>query len=143
MGASLFSSVDDESPIEEFTGLGLLPQSICAHYDTSRERRVAYFAALRAGSVPGFGLDHDAGRLHFVGTELQRVVSRRRGATASSLQLRDGTVVASRIEATSLGRSSPRDILTRGASGLSRRMRRIVGGLAAGPALPGAENEET
>lgn len=140
IGASVFGAVDETSPIEEHDGLGILPQSICVHFDVSRERREAYVAAVRAGGGPGFGIDHDAG-LHFIGTELHAVVSRRLGATASSLELRDGEVFATRLGATQLGRRSPRDLVACGASAFGRWLRRIRGVLALRPAASGADEK--
>lgn len=59
-------------------GLGLLPFSNCVHYERERDssRRSAYHDFLRAGMRPGYAAE-DGAALHFVGTELHRVVASR------------------------------------------------------------------
>jgi dipeptidase E len=64
-------------------GLGLLPYSNAVHYD-DEPRRAAYRAALADGMPAGFGTGNGAA-LHFVGTELARVVSSRPEARAYRL----------------------------------------------------------
>jgi dipeptidase E len=67
----------DAKPVR---GLGLLPWSNAVHYDDEK-RRCAFRAAIEDGMPPGYGVGNGAA-LHFVGTELARVVSSRREANA-------------------------------------------------------------
>jgi dipeptidase E len=62
-------------------GLGLLPFSNAVHYDDKPERRAAFVAAIADGLPPGYGIA-DSAALHFVGTELSRVVTSRPEARA-------------------------------------------------------------
>ena len=62
-------------------GLGFLPGSACPHYDGEAARRPRY-RELVASGFPG-GVDADDGvALHYLGTELQAVVTCREGAAA-------------------------------------------------------------
>jgi peptidase E len=62
--------------------LGFFPGSFCPHYDGEEHRRPVYRQLVAEGSLPsGYAADDLAG-LHFVGTELDSVVSARDGATA-------------------------------------------------------------
>ena len=54
-------------------GLGLLPWSNCVHYDGEPGRRAEYLAGVEDGMTPGYAAD-DGAALHFVGSELDRVV---------------------------------------------------------------------
>lgn len=72
--------------------LGLLPGSCCPHYDGEAERRPAYHRLLREGEiVPGFAID-DGAAIHFVNSEVHRVVASRRGATAYRVRMLNGAV---------------------------------------------------
>jgi len=62
-------------------GLGLLPFSNAVHYDDKPERRAAFLAAIADGMPAGYGTG-DGAALHFVGTELERVVASRPHAGA-------------------------------------------------------------
>jgi dipeptidase E len=62
-------------------GLGLLPFSNAVHYDEKPERRAAFLAAIADGMPAGYGTG-DGAALHFVGTELSRVVASRPQARA-------------------------------------------------------------
>jgi dipeptidase E len=61
--------------------LGFLPGSACPHYDGEERRRPVYTELVTRGLAPGIAADDDVG-VHFVGTELQEVVTSRAGATA-------------------------------------------------------------
>ena len=61
--------------------LGLLPGSACPHYDGEELRRPIYTQLVRDGFPAGIAADDDVA-LHYVGTELQEVVTTRAGATA-------------------------------------------------------------
>jgi peptidase E len=62
-------------------GLGFLAGSACPHYDGEERRRPVYTELVRAGLPAGLAAD-DGVALHFVGTELDQVVTSRPGATA-------------------------------------------------------------
>ena len=64
-------------------GLGLLPGSNAVHYD-DEPRRTAYRAAIADGMPAGYGAGNGAA-LHFVGTDLARVVTSRPAARAYHL----------------------------------------------------------
>jgi dipeptidase E len=61
--------------------LGLLRGSACPHYDSEERRRPVYTELVAGGFPPGVAADDDVG-LHYVGTELQEVVTARPGARA-------------------------------------------------------------
>jgi peptidase E len=62
-------------------GLGLLPGTLCVHYDGDPKRRPAYQRFVGDGGGPGFGVDVGAA-LHFVDGALREVVSSRPTARA-------------------------------------------------------------
>ncbi|UNO42799.1 peptidase E [Streptomyces sp. MST-110588] len=62
-------------------GLGLLPGSLCPHYDSEPGRRCGYRSALAAGALPGgWALDDGAAAL-FVDGHLAEAVTRKEGAS--------------------------------------------------------------
>lgn len=81
-------------PPERIRGLGMLPYSFTAHYDSEPERRDEFHRGIAAGLPAGYAAD-DGAALHFVGTELNRAVSSRPNATAYELGL-EGTRVVER-----------------------------------------------
>ena len=76
-------------------GLGLLPFSNCVHYEPRSGRRLAYHGLLRAGMRSGYAAEDGAG-LHFVGTELSRVVASRPAARGYRLDAMGERVVEMR-----------------------------------------------
>jgi peptidase E len=70
-----------EGPAREIEALGFLPWSSAVHYHEEKGRRAGFTAAVAAGMPPGYGTG-DSAALHFVGTELQEVVSSRAEARA-------------------------------------------------------------
>jgi peptidase E len=62
-------------------GLGFLPYSNAVHYDEKPERRAAFLEAIADGMPPGYGTG-DGAALHFVGSDLARVVTSRPHARA-------------------------------------------------------------
>jgi peptidase E len=63
-------------------GLGLLPGSMCPHFDSEPGRRPAYLRLVAEGGLPaGIAADDDCA-LHFRGTALAEAVSARDGAGA-------------------------------------------------------------
>ena len=83
-------------------GLGFLPGSHCPHYDGEAQRRPTYHKLISEGFPAGYAIDDDAG-VHFVGTEIADVVTSRKGATAYRVELADGQVVETPLEARSIG----------------------------------------
>jgi dipeptidase E len=79
-------------------GLGLLPWSNCVHYDGEPGRRASYREAVLDGMVPGYAAE-DGAALHFVGSELERVVSSRPRARAYRVEAVDGTARETRLRA--------------------------------------------
>jgi peptidase E len=84
------------------TGLGFLPGSACPHYDGEAERRPRYRELIQAGMPGGYAAD-DRVALHFRGTELAEVVAARDDGAAYRVELVDGKVVETRLEARPLG----------------------------------------
>jgi peptidase E len=74
--------------LEAMDCLGFLPGSACPHYDGEELRRPRYRELIDVGLSEGLAAD-DGAALHFVGTELQEVVSCRPGAAAYRVT-RDG-----------------------------------------------------
>jgi peptidase E len=70
-----------EGPARRLEGLGFLPWSNAVHYSDEPGRRTAYLNAVAGGMPPGYGVS-DAAALHFVGTDLNEVVSSRPEARA-------------------------------------------------------------
>jgi dipeptidase E len=83
-------------------GLGLLPYSNCVHYEPGSERRLAYHELIRAGMRSGYAAE-DGAALHFVDTELSRVVASRPEARGYRLDPLGERVVEMRIATTYLG----------------------------------------
>ncbi len=87
-------------------GLGLLPGSNSVHYDGERSRGCAYRRMLLDGMAPGLAAEDGTG-LHFVGPQLERVVSSRPGARAFRMRRVNGRVVKTALPAEYLGDDAP------------------------------------
>ncbi len=83
-------------------GLGLLDATACPHYDGEEERRPTYHRLIGEGLPWGYAAD-DGAALHFRGTELLEVVSSQAAAAAYRVELVDGRVVETRLQALFLG----------------------------------------
>ena len=71
-------------------GLGLLPGSLCPHYDSESLRRPRYQELVGSGELPGgYALDDGVGLL-FEGTELTSAVASLPGSSAFRLERRRG-----------------------------------------------------
>ena len=68
-------------------GLGLLPGSLCVHYNNEPERRAAYLQAVGEGIPGGYGLDDYAGLL-WEGEGTPAALTARRGAPATGGEAR-------------------------------------------------------
>jgi peptidase E len=90
-------------PPERVLGLGLLPWSNCVHYDAEPERSHEFRQAIAAGDIgPGYGAD-DGAALHFVGTELNEVVTSRRRSGAYLVEAVGGEAVETPLRTRYLG----------------------------------------
>ena len=83
-------------------GLGFIDATACPHYDGEEERRSTYHRLIGDGLQGGYAAD-DAAALHFRGTELLEVVSSDVAAAAYRVELVDGRVVETRLQARFLG----------------------------------------
>jgi dipeptidase E len=83
-------------------GLGLLPYSNCVDYDGEPGRRAAYRRLVGDGMIPGYAAD-DGVALHFVGTELARVVASRPGRLGWRVRRCGGDVVEEELDTVELG----------------------------------------
>jgi peptidase E len=93
-------------PPEQVDGLGLLPWSFTAHYDSEPSRRDEYHELLRRGMPSGYAAD-DGAALHFVGRGLHRVVASREGVAGYALRRGPDGVIEERLEADYLGEAQP------------------------------------
>jgi peptidase E len=74
-------------------GLGLLPGSLCPHYDSEPERRPGYLTAVNDRVLPGGWAVEDGAAGLFTDGRLVDVVTRKPGATLRRVSVRaDGTV---------------------------------------------------
>ena len=87
---------------QRLEGLGLLPFSNCVHYERGGSRRESYHRFLREGMRAGYAAE-DGAALHFIGTELSRVVASRPQARGYRLDVAGQRVVEMRIATTFLG----------------------------------------
>jgi peptidase E len=83
-------------------GMGLLPFSNAVHYDSNPERRTAYHRLMTEGMLDGYAAA-DGAALHFVGRDLERVVSSRPDALAYRVHWSRGKVVETPLETRYLG----------------------------------------
>jgi dipeptidase E len=81
--------------------LGFLPGSFCPHYDDEEHRRPRYYELLKDGFAEGYAADAGVG-LHFVDGELREAVACEEGSKAYRVNVRDGEVVETPIEARAL-----------------------------------------
>ena len=98
--ASITDSYGPLAPMHD--GLALLPHSACPHYDSERARRPTYHAMIGEGLPAGYAAD-DGAALHFVGDQLQEVVTSRPEAAAYWVEKQGGGVVEKRLPARYLG----------------------------------------
>ena len=80
-----------------FDGLGFLAGSHCPHYDGEKQRRPLYHRLISEGFPPGYAVDEDAA-IHFVGTDVHKVLSSRDDATAYYVQKTGDEVVETSLE---------------------------------------------
>jgi peptidase E len=88
--------------LEPTAYLGFLSGSYCPHWDDEEQRRPRYHELLKKGALPA-GLAADAGvGIHFVDGELREVVACDEGSRAYRLELRDGEIVETPLDARTL-----------------------------------------
>jgi peptidase E len=85
-------------------GLGLLPFSNSVHYESESDHGRAYHELLRSGMRPGYAAQ-DGAALHFVGTELKRVVASRPTARGFRIDANGDQVSQVGLATTFLGES--------------------------------------
>ncbi|CAN5479927.1 Type 1 glutamine amidotransferase-like domain-containing protein [soil metagenome] len=89
-------------PPEQIKGLGMLPWSFTAHYDSEHERRREFHRGIDCGMPAGYAAD-DGAAMHFVGDELHKVVSSRPNARGYSVRFDGRRVVEERLDTHYLG----------------------------------------
>jgi dipeptidase E len=87
-------------------GLGLLPGSLCVHYNDEPDRRAAYLDAVADGMPGGYGLDDYAG-LIWEGQGPPSAVTAQRGARAYQVSKSEDGVVESPLPARFLPAPAP------------------------------------
>jgi dipeptidase E len=79
-------------------GLGFLAGSMSVHWSLNPRRRLVYHQAIRDGMKPGYGVDDGAG-LVYKGRKLVEVVKARPDAGATRVELVDGEIVETSLDA--------------------------------------------
>lgn len=87
--------------------LGLVPGSMCPHYDGEAARRPRYHELIRSGRLPPGHAADDGVALHFIDRELHRAVSSRSGAKGYALEARAGEIVEAELAVELLGADAP------------------------------------
>jgi dipeptidase E len=84
--------------LDQMDYLGFLSGSFCPHWNDEEQRRPRYHELLVQGMAPGYAADAGVG-LHFLDGELREVVACEEGLKAYRVELRDGELVETPIEA--------------------------------------------
>ena len=87
--------------LDQMGCLGFLSGSFCPHYADEELRRPRYHELMRDGLAPGYAADAGVG-LHFVDGELREAVACEEGSRAYRVELREGDVVETPVEARTL-----------------------------------------
>jgi dipeptidase E len=85
-------------PLRPMECLGFLPGSFCPHFDDEELRRPRYHELVASGFPGGYAADAGVG-MHFVERELREVVACRVGTCAYRVELVNGEVVETPLEA--------------------------------------------
>jgi dipeptidase E len=72
--------------------LGLLPGSCCPHYDGEAQRRPSYHRLLASGEISTGVAIEDWTGVHYINTDIHRVITSKRGARAYSMRSAHGSV---------------------------------------------------
>ena len=73
-------------------GLGFLPGSCCPHYDGEAQRRPSLHKLLACGEISAGVAIEDWTGVHFIGDEIHKVVTSKRGARAYKMRAVHGSV---------------------------------------------------
>jgi dipeptidase E len=73
-------------------GLGFLPGSCCPHYDGEAQRRPSYHRLLAFGEISAGVAIEDWTGIHFIGSEIHKVIASKRGARAYRMRAAHGSV---------------------------------------------------
>ncbi len=110
-GICWFDSCVTDSFAESYVSLpalGMLKGSCCPHYDGGvlpgeKGRKATYHALLTGGELEsGYAIEEVTG-MHFVGHELKEVVTGKEGTAAYRVEITDGVVHETKLEARFLG----------------------------------------
>jgi peptidase E len=83
--------------------LGFLPGSCCPHYSGEPERRPAFHSLIHLGEIgPGVAIDDGTG-IHYLDTQVHRVIASRQGSTAYRLQVSGARVLEEPLPVEYLG----------------------------------------
>jgi peptidase E len=72
--------------------LGFLPGSCCPHYDGEAQRRPSYHRLLTAGEISAGVAIEDWTGVHYIGTEIHKVITSKRGSRAYSMRAVYGSI---------------------------------------------------
>ena len=72
--------------------LGFLPGSCCPHYDGEAQRRPSYHRLLAAGEISAGVAIEDWTGVHYIGTEIHKVITSKRGSRAYSMRSVYGSI---------------------------------------------------
>lgn len=72
--------------------LGFLPGSCCPHFDGEAQRRPSYHQLLANNQIAAGVAIEDWTGVHYIGREIHKVISSKRGARAYSMRAVDGSV---------------------------------------------------
>lgn len=72
--------------------LGFLPGSCCPHFDGEAQRRPSYHQLLADGEIAAGVAIEDWTGVHYIGSDIHKVISSKRGARAYSMRAVDGAV---------------------------------------------------
>jgi dipeptidase E len=73
-------------------GLGFLPGSCCPHYDGEAQRRPSLHRLLRSGEISAGVAIEDWAGVHYIGTEIHKVITSKRGSRAYSMRSVYGSI---------------------------------------------------
>ncbi|MFC1743786.1 Type 1 glutamine amidotransferase-like domain-containing protein [Candidatus Riflebacteria bacterium] len=90
------------SPLND--GLGLLPGSACPHYDSVEKRRPAFIECIASKKLPAGIAADDGTAIHFIGTEVYRVVSSRPASRAYRISIDGDDLHEVQLETEYLGK---------------------------------------
>jgi dipeptidase E len=78
--------------LRPLTCLGFLPGSCCPHFDGEAQRRPSYHKLLSAGEIAAGVAIEDWTGVHYIGSDIHKVIASKRGARAYSMRSAHGSV---------------------------------------------------